>query len=153
MRSMRLLPMGLVIVALSLPVFGQTAPPVTPNLPVLPPLPRPFLINPPPASAPELTAPVLELKFPHWRELLRKSEPPVQYRAQPGQVNLKPELIASATAIPRHCSIPLIEIPLPEHYDDGMVRRMGPHPDDKMAMATPPVCPLRSERENPPKHK
>ena len=153
MGSMRLLPMGLVIVALSFPVFGQTAPPVTLNLPVLPPLPRPFLINPPQATAPELTAPGLELKFPHWRELLTKSEPSIQYRAQPGQVNLKPELIASAGAIPSYCSIPLIAIPLPEHFDDGMVRKMGPHPDDKIAMAPPPVCPLRSADGTPRKHK
>ena len=150
---MRLLLMGLATVALSLPVFGQTAPPVTLNLPVLPPLPRPFVINQPPASAPERTAPGLELKFPHWRELLTKSEPLVQYGAQPGPVNLKPDLIASAPAPPSHCSIPLIEIPLPEHYDDGMVRKMGPHPDDKMAMASPPICPLRSADGTPRKHK
>ncbi len=150
---MRLLPMGLVIVALSLPLFGQTAPPVTLNLPVLPPLPGPFPINPPPASTPELTAPGLELKFPHWRELLTKSEPSVQYRAQPGQVNLKPELIASAAAAAGHCSIPLIAIPLPEHYDDGMVQKMAPHYDDKMLLQTPPDCPLHGAFGNPQERK
>ncbi|MDR3717218.1 MAG: hypothetical protein P4K98_00350 [Bryobacteraceae bacterium] len=150
---MRLLPVGLVIVALSLPVFGQTATPVKPNLPVLPPLPRPFSINPSPASAPELTAPGLELKFPHWRELLTKSESLVQYSAQPRPVNLKPDLIASAAAASGHCSIPLIEIPLPEHFDDGMVRKMGPHYDDRMLLPTPPVCPLHDERAESAKRK
>jgi hypothetical protein len=152
MGSMRLLPMGLVIVALSLPVLGQTAPPVTLNLPVLPPLPRPFSINPPPASAPELMAPGLELKFPHWRELLTKSESLVQYRAQPRPVNLKPDLIASAPAASGHCSIPLIEIPLPEHFDDPMVHKLPRHYDDKMLLPTPPVCPPHSAQVSPPHH-
>ncbi len=148
MGSMRILPMGLVIVVLSLPVFGQTAPPVTLNLPVLPPLPRPNVLNPPPASAPELTAPVLDLKFPHWRELLAKD----QKAFQAGPI-IKLDSKSLASAAPGHCSVPLIEMPLPEHFDDGMVRKMGPHPDDKMAIAAPPVCSLRSAPGNPRKRK
>ncbi len=141
------------MVALSLPVFGQTAPAVTFNLPALPPLPPPFPINPPPASAPELTSPGLDLKFPHWREPLTKRELVVQFRAQPRLLQLKTELIASAAAIPGHCSVPLIEMPLAEHFDDAIVRKLGPHPDDKMAVTPQPVCPLRGSFAKEPKRK
>ena len=152
MGSMRLLPMGFVIVGLSLPVLAQTAAPVTPDPPVPPPLLRQFLSTSQ-AKAPELRAPKFELKFPHWRGVPTKSEPLVQFRAQPGAANPTHELIASATAIPRQCSIPLIAIPLPEHFDDGMVHTMGHYPDDRIAMPTPPVCPLRSATGNPQKLK
>lgn len=149
MRSMRLLLTELAFVALAAPVFGQTAPPVTLRLPVLPPLPRPYIVNAPPASAPALTPPGEGLPFHHWRDLLTKSDP----MAVPGSIYLKRDLMASALGAPDHCSIPLIEIPLPAHYDDGMVRKMGPHPDDRMAMATPPVCALHSAPGKPSKRR
>jgi len=139
MGSMRLLPMGLALVALVTPVFGQRPAPEKPGSPLLPSLPRPYLLKPPSSSVPGLTTPGEGLPFRHWRDLLAKNETAVR----PRPINPKLDSTASGWAAPGHCSIPLIEIPLPAHYDERMVRMMGPHPDDKMAITPPPTCPLR----------
>jgi hypothetical protein len=141
--------MGLVLVSFMAPVFGQVAAPAQQNFPVLPPLPRPYLLNPPPASAPKLKTEGEGLPFHHWRELLAKNDTVVP----PGPINLKLDLTASGWGAPDHCSIPLVEIPLPEHFDDGMVREMPPHRDDKMAITPPPVCQLHTANANPHKRK
>ena len=52
-----------------------------------------------------------------------------------------------------HCSIPLMEIPLAESFDEPMVLKAPPHRDDKMAITPPPVCQLHAWRANPPKRK
>jgi hypothetical protein len=151
--SMRQLLIGLAFVSLSAPVFGQAAAPDKQSLPEPPPLPRPYLVAPPPASTPGLMAPGEGLPFRHWRDLLTKNDSLYQRGGQPGQVFLKPDSTASGWGASGHCSIPLIEMPLSEHFDDRMVQKMQPGLDDKIAITPPPVCAPHSARENPSKRK
>jgi hypothetical protein len=42
------------------------------------------------------------------------------------------------------CVVPLLRVPLPAHYDDGMVRRLNQASVDPSAVWTPPPdCPLK----------
>jgi len=44
------------------------------------------------------------------------------------------------------CVIPLLRVPLPEHYDDEMVMRLGPRSSDQpMVWTPPPDCPLSAK--------
>jgi hypothetical protein len=44
------------------------------------------------------------------------------------------------------CVVPLLRVPLPAHYDDGMVRRMDEKSvDQAMVWTPPPDCPLNGK--------
>ena len=135
-------------VVLSSGVFGQEATPSPQSAPAPPVAPGSILFDQGWDNALKLMAPGETPKPLPWKLL-----PPGSTVASMGAIKLYRELTASTWEAPGHCSIPLIEVPLPQRYDEGMVRKLGPHPDDKMAMATPPVCPLRSESAGRPKRK
>jgi hypothetical protein len=142
---MRYLPLGLAL--LSAQAYGQVVYQETPNFPLRPPTPRQYSLNAPPVTGGGLTEPGVGLPFRNWQELLAKSA----FDAQLGRNLKRGSVIGWAAG--GHCSVPLLEMPLPEHFDEPMVMKVPPHPDDKMAITPPPVCPLRGARANPPKRK
>jgi hypothetical protein len=138
---MRYLLLGLALTAFSAQLFGQEPSQEKPDLP------PPTLLNPPAAAPRSLTAPGEGPPFKNWQELLNKSAP----RAEPHTVYLDAD--ATGWAASGHCSVPLLSIPLPEHFDDKSIHKLPPHYDDKMLLPTPPVCPLHHDRAEPTKCK
>lgn len=141
--------LGFAFAAISAPAFGQSSPQETPNLPSPPVVPRPYSFKPPPATGKSPTEAGAGLPFRNWQDLLDKdasSGTPVVLKLQHGN-------LMSGWGATGHCSVPLIEMPIPDSFDEPMVMKMPPHRDDKMALAPPPVCPLRGAFAKEPKHK
>ena len=135
---MRYLMPGLALVAFSAQLFGQASFQEKQSTP-----PLPYQLNPPPAAPRSLTAPGAGLPYKNWQELLMKRT----YGAGARRFFLSGDATGwQMSGLNGHCSVPLLSIPLPEHFDDPMVRKMAPHYDDKMVMPTPPVCPLHDDR-------
>jgi hypothetical protein len=139
---MRYLLLGLALTAFSAQLFGQTSFQEKRSQPA-PQL--PYLLNPAPPAANSLTPPGAWLPFKNWQDLLKKGAS----GSEPRTIVLSAK--ASGWAASGYCSVPLLSIPLPEHFDDPMVLKMAPHYDDKMLLPTPPVCPLHDERAKPAK--
>jgi hypothetical protein len=137
---MRYLLLGLALTAFSAQLFGQAPFQEKQSLP-----PLPYRLNPPPAAARGLAMPGTGLLFRNWRDLLKKDAS----SAEPRPFLLNGD--ATGWQGSGHCSVPLLSIPLPEHFDDPMVLKMAPHYDDKMLLPTPPVCPLHDDRAKPAK--
>jgi hypothetical protein len=147
---MRYLLFGFALASISSQAFGQTALQQTPSLDLRPPVPRTYSLNPKPAAGKVLTEPGIGLPFRKWQDVLANNTT----EAGPGNLILKRGKTTAFWADSGHCSVPLIEIPLPdESFDKRFVRKMRPHPDDKMALAPPPVCQLHREVANPLKRK
>jgi hypothetical protein len=87
------------------------------------------------------------LLFRNWRDLLKKDASSAESR--PFLLNGD----AAGWQGSGHCSVPLLSIPLPEHFDDPMIHKLPRHYDDKMLLPTPPVCPLHDERAESAKRK
>jgi hypothetical protein len=75
-------------------------------------------------------APAFPVPFRDWHELLA----PAAWKSAGHRLE----------AAADRCVIPLLRLPLPEHFDDGMLSRQGPNAVDKaMVWAPPPDCPLQ----------
>ena len=147
---MRHLVLGLACVAFSAQTFGQALSQETPNLDLHPPVPRTYSLNPKPVAGKVLTEPGAGLPFRKWQDVLANNAT----AAGPGSLILKRGETTTFRADSGHCSVPLIEIPLPdESFDRRFVLKTRPHPDDKMAIAPPPVCQLHTSGANPLKRK
>jgi len=127
------------LVSLSAPLFGQVAAVEKQVPPAPPPLSLPHLIIPPATATKNLAAPGEGLPFRHWRDLLAKNA----RDPEPGPIVLMRGDAPIGWGAAGHCSVPLIEMPLAESFDEPMVKKMPPHLDDKMIITPPPVCPLR----------
>ena len=128
----------LTVVSLSAPLFGQVAAQEKQAPPALPALPLPHLTNPPAAPVKNLTAPGEGLPFRNWRDLLAKNA----HDPEQGPKVLMRGEAPNGWGAAGHCSVPLIEMPLAESFDEPMVKKMRPHLDDKMIITPPPVCAL-----------
>jgi hypothetical protein len=135
---MRLTLLASVLLFQASQLFGQQAA-VTPNArPVNPPaasfLPYRFSLVPGliPQAAEKQAAPSRQaagLFFQHWQQLLTLE--PVRIAGHRMQLEAG------------RCVVPLLRVPLPAHYDDGMVRRMDEKSvDQAMVWTPPPDCPL-----------
>lgn len=142
---MRLLSLGLMLAFFGTQSFGQLVVQDKPNLPVNPPLPRQYSLNPRPATGGALPGLATALPFRTWQDVLKQDSTPATVKLTPSG--------ARTLASEGHCSIPLLSVPLPEHYDDKFVQKVSGHMDDKIAIEPPPDCPLRAAQANEPKHK
>lgn len=140
---LRLLLLGSACALLSVQAFGQIVVQGKPNFPINPSLPRLYAPNSQALSGGAIPGLTARLPFRTWQELLKKDP------ARDEQIKALREA-ARVMGSPGQCSVPLIRLPLPEHFDDRMVDRSilmaSRHLDDKIAIEPPPDCPLHSSR-------
>lgn len=139
----RLVLLGSACALFSVQAFGQIVIQGKPNFPINPSLPHLSSPNPHAGSANAIGEPMAGLPFRTWQELLKKDP------ARDEQIKALREA-ARVMGSPGQCSVPLIRMPLPEHFDDRMVDRSimmaAPNMDNKIAIEPPPDCPLPASR-------